>query len=132
MMEPIVWRSSVLAYIIKGSVIPEKTQFPTPTDLEFQVGFVVYPAGGTVRPHRHTSVTRTIERTCEVIVVKKGKCDVDLYNDDRQLVVTRELSAGDLIILVNGGHGFRMKEDTVLLEIKQGPYLGLDEKEPIA
>jgi len=31
--------------------------------------------------------------------------------------------------LVGGGHGFRMQEDTVLLEIKQGPYLGLGEKE---
>jgi hypothetical protein len=131
MMEPIVWESSALAYIISGTVMPEKTQFPTPSDLEFQVGFVVYPAGGMVRPHRHAPVTRTIERTCEVILVKKGKCDVDLYNDDRQLVATRELVTGDLIILVNGGHGFRMKEDTVLLEIKQGPYFGVTEKESL-
>ena len=131
MMEPIVWRSSALAYIIRGTVMPEKTHFPTPSDLEFQVGFVVYPAGGSVRPHRHAPVTRTIERTCEVIVVKKGKCEVDLFNDDRQLVATRELVAGDLIILVNGGHGFRMKEDTVLLEIKQGPYFGVTEKESL-
>jgi hypothetical protein len=31
--------------------------------------------------------------------------------------------------MVGGGHGFRIKEDTVLLEIKQGPYLGVDDKE---
>ena len=131
MMEPIVWGRTALAYIIRGNVMPEKTQFPTQPDLEFQVGFVVYPAGGTVRPHRHIPVTRKIERTCEVIVVKKGKCDVDLYNDDRQLVATRELVTGDLIVLVSGGHGFRMKEDTVLIEVKQGPYFGLTEKESL-
>lgn len=35
---------------------------------------------------------------------------------------------GDVLVLVDGGHGFRMTEDTVLVEIKQGPYLGLDDK----
>ena len=131
MMEPIVWGKCSLAYIIRGNVMPEKTQFPTPSDLELQVGFVVYPVGGAVRPHRHVPITRTIARTCEVILVKKGKCDVDLYNDDRQLVATRELVTGDLIVLVSGGHGFRMKEDTVLIEVKQGPYFGLTEKESL-
>jgi hypothetical protein len=31
--------------------------------------------------------------------------------------------------MVGGGHGFHMLEDTVLLEVKQGPYTGIDEKE---
>jgi hypothetical protein len=39
------------------------------------------------------------------------------------------LETGDIILLVAGGHGFRCLEDTVLLEIKQGPYTGLVEKE---
>ena len=45
------------------------------------------------------------------------------------LVATRELLPGDIMLMVGGGHGFRMLEDTVLLEVKQGPYTGLDEKE---
>jgi hypothetical protein len=36
---------------------------------------------------------------------------------------------GDVLLLVKGGHGFRMLEETVFVEIKQGPYTGLDEKE---
>jgi hypothetical protein len=62
-------------------------------------------------------------------VVKKGRCVIDIYNDDRELVVSRELIEGDVVILINGGHGFRMIEDTVLLEIKQGPHVSQDEKE---
>jgi len=50
-------------------------------------------------------------------------------NDDKQLVATRELRTGDLMLMVGGGHGFRMLEDTVFLEVKQGPYIGIDEKE---
>ncbi|MBA3768475.1 MAG: hypothetical protein H0W99_16155, partial [Acidobacteria bacterium] len=50
------------------------------------------------------------------------------YNRDREHVATRELRVGDLIIIIEGGHGFRMLEDTVFLEIKQGPYTGADQK----
>lgn len=67
--------------------------------------------------------------TSEVLVVRHGRCEVDFYADDLSLVATRELSAGDVMLMVGGGHGFRMLEDTVFLELKQGPYLGVDEKE---
>ena len=50
-------------------------------------------------------------------------------NDERELVATRELQTGDIRLMVSGGHGFRLIEDTVFLKIKQGPYTGLDEKE---
>jgi len=132
MMEPIVRKGNVLAYIIRGEVMPEKTFFPTGPELELQVGFVVYPAGGEVVPHRHLPVIRKITRTCEVILVKKGRCALDLYGDEQQVVATRELRTDDVVILVSGGHGFRMLEDTILLEVKQGPYYGADEKERLS
>jgi hypothetical protein len=47
---------------------------------------------------------------------------MDVYDDDQRLVATHELVEGDVMVMVAGGHGFRMLEDTVLLEIKQGPY----------
>ena len=59
----------------------------------------------------------------------EGDCEIDIYNDERELVATRELREGDIMLMVGGGHGFRMLEDTVFLEIKQGPYTGVDEKE---
>ena len=62
-------------------------------------------------------------------MVKKGRCLIDVYDDDHDLIATGELHPGDVMLMVGGGHGFRMLEDTVLLEIKQGPYTGLEEKE---
>ena len=132
MTEPITWEGCILAYVMRETMTPERTVFPTPPELELQVGFVVYQAGGVIAPHRHAPIVRNITRTCEVIIVKKGRCEVDIYNNDRQVVATRELCTGDLIILVSGGHGFRMLEDTILLEVKQGPYQGLDEKEQLS
>ena len=63
-----------------------------------------------------------------LLVVRKGHCEIDIYDDEQTLVATLEMTTGDVMVMVSGGHGFRMLEDTVFLEIKQGPYTGIDEK----
>lgn len=118
-----------LAYIISSQMSPEQTTFVTPNDFKQQVGFVVYPAGGEIARHTHLPLERHLVGTSEVVVVRSGRCEVDIYDDANEFVATRELAAGDIMLMVAGGHGFRMIEDTVLLEIKQGPYTGLQEKE---
>jgi len=129
LVERICCGDTCLAYVIKTSFLPDKSTFLTPADYKQQVGYVVYPAGGEVKRHVHRSLERNIVGTSEVIIVKKGRCLLSIYNDDRELVTTRELHSGDLMLMVSGGHGFNMLEDTVLLEVKQGPYTGVDEKE---
>lgn len=118
-----------LAYIIRASFMPDHTTFLTPPEFKQQVGFVVYPAGGEIQRHVHRPLERHLVGTSEVLVIQKGRCIIDIYNDQRELVATRELNKGDIMLMVGGGHGFRMLEDTVFLEVKQGPYTGIDEKE---
>jgi uncharacterized protein with PhoU and TrkA domain len=128
-VEHITSHGKSLTYIIRGEIDPKQTTFLTPSDLKQQVGFVVYPAGGEVKRHVHVALERHLVGTSEVIVVRRGRCEIDIYDDDRQLVASREIRAGDIMLMTGGGHGFRMLEDTVLLEVKQGPYTGIDEKE---
>lgn len=128
-IEHVLWNGQALTYIIRASYRPEQTTFLTPSEFKQQVGFVVYPAGGEVPRHLHRPMERHLFGTSEVLVIKSGRCLIDIYNDDRELVATREVNAGDVMLMVSGGHGFRMLEDTVFLEIKQGPYTGVDEKE---
>jgi mannose-6-phosphate isomerase-like protein (cupin superfamily) len=128
-IERILQGTQPLAYIIRGDLLPDKTTFLTPPEFKQQVGFVVYPAGGEIARHVHLPLERHLVGTSEVLVLRSGRCLIDIYGDDRQLVATRELRQGDIMLMVGGGHGFRMLEDTVFLEVKQGPYTGLDEKE---
>jgi hypothetical protein len=79
--------------------------------------------------HIHLALERHLIGTCEVLVLLKGHCLMDIYNDGKELVATKELIKGDVMLMVGGGHGFRMLEDTVFLEVKQGPYLVKEEKE---
>ncbi|MBI4718335.1 MAG: hypothetical protein HY763_11055 [Planctomycetes bacterium] len=129
LVEQIVHRGVPLACIIRAGLVPSSTQFMTPESYTQQVGFVVYPAGGRIARHRHRPLKRQLVGTSEVLVVRRGRCEVELWSDSGELAARRELRAGDVLILTAGGHGFHMLDDTVLLEIKQGPYTGLDEKE---
>ena len=118
----------VLAILVGASFSPPTTSFITSPEHMQQVGFVVYPEGGEIEPHTHKPISRELVGTSEVIRVQKGRCEIDLHYNGK-VVATRTLVAGDLIIFIAGGHGFRMLADTILLEIKQGPYYGVDEKE---
>ena len=118
----------VFAYVMRDTPGEKKTTFLTPDEAIQQVGFVVHPAGAEVRRHYHLPLERSIVGTPEVLVVRQGRCEMDVYDDQQEIVCTRELESGDIMVMVGGGHGFRMVEDTVLLEVKQGPYYGPDEK----
>jgi len=121
--------NTLIAYIVRAEKMPEQTEFITPDNVKQQVGFVVYPRGGEIKRHVHVPIERHLVGTSEVILVRKGLLELDLYTENKELLGTWQLRKGDLLLLVNGGHGFRCLEDTVLLEIKQGPYTGLVEKE---
>jgi hypothetical protein len=117
------------AGIIRAGPLPDRTTFLTPQDFSQQVGFVVYGRGTEIPRHFHLPVERTIVGTTEVIMVRRGRCDAEIYGETRKLVATVPLKEGDIIIMLRGGHGFRIHEDTVLLEVKQGPYTGMADKE---
>ena len=128
-IEIISANGQVLCYVIPNSVHPEKTTFITPPDGKQQVGFIVYPKDGVIARHIHKPLERHIIGMAEVLVVRSGHCQIEVYDEQKTLVTTRDLYKNDVVLMVGGGHGFQITEDTVLLEIKQGPYLGADDKE---
>jgi len=91
LVEKIFWEELPLAYIIRATLFPEQTSFVTPPEFKQQVGFVVYPAGGEIQRHVHRPIERSLVGTSEVLVLKKGRCLIDIYNDERELVATREI-----------------------------------------
>jgi len=129
-MEYIKTKDNVLSsIIIRHDFRPTGTTFVTSPDLAQQVGFVVYPPGGVIKRHIHKNVDRQNISSSEALIVREGKLEIDIYDVNKSLVATRQLEAGDFVLMVSGGHGFRVLEPTVLLEIKLGPYGGAEDKE---
>jgi hypothetical protein len=128
-VEIISANGQVLCYVIPRNIHPQKTTFITPPDGKQQVGFIVYPKNGVIARHFHKPLERHIVGMAEVVMVRSGYCQIEVYDESLSLVARRDLYEGDVVLMVGGGHGFQIKEDTVLLEIKQGPYLGVEDKE---
>jgi hypothetical protein len=118
-----------LAYIIDPHWSPDATTFLTPGDISLQMGMIVYGAGQDIAAHVHLPITRQVEGTSECIIVRKGRCRVSIYDSQRKFIADRDLEQGAIILLLGGGHGFHLYEDTVLFEVKQGPYAGNKDKE---
>lgn len=135
MVERVEHDGRLLALILRADFQPEGIEFYTDDDSAQQVGAMAWPKGRVILPHMHNLVDRTVSRTQEVLVIRKGKVRVDLFDESRNYLESRILNEGDIILLASGGHGFTMLEDAIMVEIKQGPYLGEQDKvrfEPIA
>ncbi|MDY0301368.1 MAG: hypothetical protein RBQ99_07260 [Trichlorobacter sp.] len=128
-IEHITWHDQHIATIIRRDYMPDTTTFISPDSYYQQLGFVVYPKDGVVARHSHLPLQRHLVGTPETLLIRKGQAEVELYAMDKSLLGTWVLEEGDMIQLVAGGHCLKCLKDTVFLEIKQGPYTGLVEKE---
>jgi hypothetical protein len=92
-----------------------------------QVGTWGYSSGKELKAHIHNEVKREVLWTQEVLFVRKGKLRADIFNTKETKVAELEINAGDVLMLLRGGHGYKiLNDDTQVLEIKNGPYVGAD------
>ena len=122
-------RDGVLfAIILRREFESPGTHFFSPPELSQQLGYMRLPRGQQIAPHVHNPIPREVVYTQEVLIIREGRLRVDFYDDDRRYLESRELGPWDVVMLIRGGHGFEVLEDLVLLEVKQGPYLGDEDK----
>lgn len=121
-------KHKLLAIIIRAEYTCEGVNFITPNEFSQQVAYMHHPAGKMIDAHIHNLVHRDVILTQEVLLIKKGKLRVDFYDDYEDYLESRMLNAGDVILLVSGGHGFNVVEEVEMIEVKQGPYSGNEDK----
>ena len=118
----------MLAMIIKDSYSKPGISFFTPDDLSQQLAYMKHPSGTKIEPHVHNPVRREVHYTQEVLIIKCGILRVDFYDDNKTYLKSHILEKGDVILLIEGGHGFEVIEEVEMVEVKQGPYAGDDDK----
>lgn len=128
MIERIFHGNTELALIIRSEYHAEGIKFVTPDDYSQQIAYMHHQKGKKIDAHIHNEVHRNIKFTQEVLIIRKGILRVDLYDDGQKYIESRMLHKGDLILLVSGGHGFEVIEEIEMIEVKQGPYVGQNDK----
>jgi mannose-6-phosphate isomerase-like protein (cupin superfamily) len=128
LVERITYAGRMLALVISGRFREPGIHFFTPDDFSQQLAYMEHPAGKLIAPHVHNPVPREVQYTQEVLFIRKGHLRVDFYDHHHCYLRSRILEAGDVILLIEGGHGFEVLEDVEMIEVKQGPYAGEQDK----
>ncbi|MDO8662406.1 MAG: hypothetical protein Q7K98_04205 [Candidatus Omnitrophota bacterium] len=121
-LEKIIIGDKLLAIILRADFKKDGIEFFTPADYSQQLSYMKRPKDYVVKAHIHNVVKREILFTRETIFIKSGKIRADFYSDDKKYVESRILDKGDVLLLLEGGHGFEFIEAGEIIEVKQGPY----------
>lgn len=128
MIEQIFHDNRLQAIIIPHTFRDPGIHFFTPPELSQQLAYMRHPAGKEIPPHLHNPSPREVLFTQEVLFIRSGRLRVDFYDEDRNYLQSRVLQGGDSILLASGGHGFEVLEELEMIEVKQGPYTGDQDK----
>ena len=129
MIERVIHKKKLLALIVRGKYRNKKgITFFTPSESIQQFGYMKHKKAYIIKPHLHKRRLTKIFYTTEVILLLKGMIRVDFYNRFKKYLFSKILKEKDIIMLVHGGHGFKILKDVEMLEIKQGPYSLIKDK----
>jgi mannose-6-phosphate isomerase-like protein (cupin superfamily) len=122
----LLFRHITCEELLTGSEKLDRTDYCDPKE-PLQVACIRSPQRHTFAPHIHITNERTIERTQELWYIVTGSASVELYDlNAMRLDETVHLGAGDILITYAGGHEYTVEPGTVVVEVKNGPWLGRD------
>ena len=123
MIEKILYKNKLFALIVKSNYRKKRgINFFTPNNTTQQFGYIKHKKGHVIEPHQHNKRLTKILSTTEVILLLKGILRVDFYENQKKYLFSKIINAKDIIMLVHGGHGFKVLKNAEMIEVKQGPY----------
>jgi cupin fold WbuC family metalloprotein len=123
-MKKILFNNEVISILVDLQDAKEGLDFFS-TDNDFiQVGSWNYKKGKVLPLHFHNKFERTSERTAECVFVLSGKVECKLYSEEGEFIETVLIESGQLIIQLSQAHEYTILEDSIVLEVKNGPYFG--------
>ena len=116
----------IIAIVVRRDFKKDGVNFVSKEDFPLQLGISSYKKNNRIKAHFHIEREIKVNKVQEVVHIESGRTIVNLHDLNGKEFKSIELSTGDTIFFVDGGHGFEMLEDTKIVEIKQGPYFGKD------
>ena len=123
MIEKIYNKKKLYALIVRSEFRKKNgINFFTPEDTNQQFGYMKHDKGYIIKPHKHKKRATKIFYTTEVIIIFKGTLRVDFYDQKQKYLFSKIIKEKDIIMLIHGGHGFKVLKKVEMIEVKQGPY----------
>ncbi len=127
-MREIIKDGKILArYITQEDIKPGLISFSNDDEFLQVVAWGHYEKGKYLQDHWHNEFPRNANRTYEAVYVVKGAIEARLFDLNLVPVETLIVRQGELLILLESAHGYTiLEEDTTVLEIKNGPFMGVN------
>ena len=124
MPEIVKYKKKLLAIIYDEKNYNKKKGviFPCPGFLSLQIGFMKHIKNHLIKPHTHINHLRKISKTIEILFIRDGILRVDFYSNGRKYLFSKILKKNNIIILLEGSHGFNVIKKCFMIEVNQGPY----------
>jgi len=117
----------IIASIIKLENITDYRTDLSPENEYIQVSARSIKKGVKVPAHTHLPIDRHTNITQETWIIISGKIELELFDLDNSFICKKIIEAGGSVTLYRGGHSLKVKEqNTVMYEIKNGPYFGIE------
>tara|TARA_A100001011_G_scaffold397522_1_gene498779 strand:+ start:1072 stop:1488 length:417 start_codon:yes stop_codon:yes gene_type:complete len=92
-----------------------------------QLALLKMEKGKTFKPHKHIHHQKITNIAQESWFVYKGSVKCIFYDLDDSIIDEVILKEGDFSMTFRGGHNYEILEkDSLVLEYKTGPYLGME------
>ena len=123
MIEKVLHKNKLFALIIRKKYRKKDgINFFTSKETTQQLGYMKHKKNHIIKPHKHNKRLTKILKTTEVILLLKGTLRVDFYDNKKKYLFSKIINEKDIIMLVHGGHGFKVLKNVEMIEVKQGPY----------
>ena len=103
-------------------------KFFTPDYLGMQVGSMNHSKNHIIKPHFHINRKKIVKEMSELLIIFSGQLKVFFYKKNKLRAKSVIINKKDMILLISGGHGFKVLKRLEMLEIKQGPFVGEKDK----
>tara|TARA_B110000881_G_scaffold166592_1_gene149724 strand:- start:304 stop:720 length:417 start_codon:yes stop_codon:yes gene_type:complete len=103
-------------------------EFFTANNLNMQIGLMGHSKNHIIKPHFHINRKKIVKQMSEFLIIFSGQLKVYFYNKKKLRDKSLILNKKDMILLISGGHGFKVLKKLEMLEIKQGPFIGKNDK----
>ena len=125
-IKEIIFENQLYAFVCSLNDVNKGLQFLSDDSDFIQLGTWNYEKNFSTVPHYHLEHDKPSNLTQEVVLVHKGSVKCRLFTKDGNYVDEVDINEGELIVQIYGVHEYIMNEDSIVLEIKNGPYYGPD------
>ncbi len=123
-VKEITFENQLYAFVCSLNDASKGLKFLSDDSDFIQLGTWNYEKNFSTVPHYHLEHDKPSNLTQEVVLVHKGSVKCRLFTKEGNYVDEVDINEGELIVQIYGVHEYIMNEDSIVLEIKNGPYFG--------